>query len=114
MNPPPRLRSGRQPLEKDVPHLPIPIIREQLDEVAKELRKAGLNDWADRVAFLSAAAVRRSPTKRAPITSTPMTAGLARLIRSHSAQHPKQSHQDIAALFNVNPGRVSQALQGDI
>lgn len=95
-------------------HLPIPIIREQLNEIAADLRLAGVHDYADRIEFLSAAAVRRSPVKRAPVTSTPMTPALARTIRSHSARHPKQSHQDIAALFNVNPGRVSQALQGDI
>lgn len=56
---------------------------------------------------------RRSPTlPRAPATSTPMTPELAEEIREFAEANPGTSHQDIAVVFNVNHGRVSEVISG--
>jgi len=56
---------------------------------------------------------RRSPTlPRAPATSTPMTPELADEIREFAEANPGTSHQDIAVVFNVNHGRISEVLSG--
>jgi hypothetical protein len=56
---------------------------------------------------------RRSPTlPRAPATSTPMTPELADEIREFAEANPGTSHQDIAVVFNVNHGRVSEIISG--
>jgi hypothetical protein len=56
---------------------------------------------------------RRSPTApRAPATSTPMTSELADEIREFAEANPGTSHQDIAVVFNVNHGRISEVLSG--
>jgi hypothetical protein len=53
---------------------------------------------------------RQSPASRAPIASEPMTPHLARRIRQHKQRHPMLTQHEIAIAFNVNPGRVSEAL----
>jgi predicted XRE-type DNA-binding protein len=41
-----------------------------------------------------------------------MTAELAEEIRDYAAANPGMSHQAIAEVFNVNHGRVSEAIKG--
>jgi hypothetical protein len=56
---------------------------------------------------------RRSPAgPRAPATSTPMTPELAEEIREFANDNPGMSHQEIGVVFNVNHGRVSEAIRG--
>jgi hypothetical protein len=57
--------------------------------------------------------LRRRPTRsRAPVSSAPMTPELAQEIREYAETNPDLSHQAIAEKFNVNHGRVSEALHG--
>ena len=54
---------------------------------------------------------REAPAKRrAPVEKQPMDAFLAERIRAYVARHPAEQLQDVAGLFNVNIGRVSEAL----
>ncbi len=55
---------------------------------------------------------RRKPVKRAATTSAPMTEKLRAEIRAYASKNPDLSQVDIAHRFNVNPGRVSEALRG--
>lgn len=56
---------------------------------------------------------REPPAKpRARSTKTRMTAPLAKSIRAYVRANPSAHLQDVADLFNVNPGRVSEALHG--
>lgn len=56
---------------------------------------------------------RQPPARpRAPTTKTTMTPNLAKSIRAYARAYPRAHNQDIADLFNVNPGRVSEALHG--
>ncbi len=57
--------------------------------------------------------MRRQYTKRkAPVTSEGMDEEKARLIRFLNKISPEKSVQEIADIFKVNPGRVSEAIAG--
>lgn len=58
-------------------------------------------------------ALHRQPAKRrAPSTSSRISAKKARLIRAFAESNPDMPLAKIAAAFNVNQGRVSEALNG--
>jgi hypothetical protein len=48
--------------------------------------------------------------QRAPVEKRPVDAFLAERIRAYVARHPTEQLQDVATAFNVNIGRVSEAL----
>lgn len=81
----------------------IPEIRSRLREIADELHIEELHDLADET-------YRNSPVKRAANRSAPLTPELAEKIRMFVAKNPKLHQRDVAQHFNVNPGRVSEAL----
>lgn len=55
---------------------------------------------------------REKPVRKTAPKSQKMTEKIAEKIRLHSLVFPEHSHQEIADIFNVNPGRVSEALSG--
>lgn len=85
----------------------IPEIREELATIT-----ALLGELADRMEGLTAELTRRSPVKRAKPTSNPMNPTLAKSIRAYAKANPKASQKEVANVFNVNPGRVSEVLRG--
>lgn len=57
--------------------------------------------------------MRRTYTKRkAPVSSDAMTPAMAAAIRQVYEANPEMSAQEIADIFNVNQGRVSEAIAG--
>lgn len=78
----------------------IPEIQRRLEELAQE------------ITALSAELKRRPTTHRAPASSTPMSPAVIANIRNYAARYPMMSQNHIATIFNVNPGRVSEALKG--
>lgn len=85
----------------------IPEIRERLLEIAEEY---GIEELRDLVSEL----YRSSAVKRAPVRSPKLTPALADKIRQYAKKHPDLHQQDIANHFNVNHGRVSEALNNEI
>lgn len=85
----------------------IPQIRAQLRELADEHGLEELHELADET-------YRRSPIKRASNRSVPLTPRHAEKIRKYVAKHPKLHQRDVAQKFNVNPGRVSEALNRQV
>lgn len=83
----------------------VPDIRARLIEIARERA-------IPEVEALARMLKRRSPARRAPATSRPVTPELAAEIRAYAAAHPTASQTQIGGRFNVNPGRVSEALHG--
>jgi hypothetical protein len=81
----------------------IPQIRKRLRELADEHSLDELHDIADEL-------YRNAPVTRAPRSSAPITPALAAKIRAYQAKNPTLHQRDIAHKFNVNPGRVSEAL----
>lgn len=83
----------------------IPEIQTRLHELAVQLGCAELSTLANELSR------RRSP-RRAAVNSQPMTPELKDAIRAYHRAHPQAAQTDIARVFNVNPGRVSEALRG--
>ena len=81
----------------------IPQIRARLRELADALQIPELHDLADDT-------YRNPPVTRARRRSVKLTAKLAADIRNYHKKNPKLHQRDIAHKFNVNPGRVSEAL----
>lgn len=85
-------------------------VREELEAMAHDVRvprplRRKLRTLAD--------ATRRRPVKRqAPAKSQPVTDAMRRRIRAAARRYPKLTQFDIAAMFGVNQGRVSEALRG--
>ena len=50
--------------------------------------------------------------RKAPKQSAPITEGVKRSIQIYASTHPQMTQQDIATMFNVNAGRVSEILTG--
>jgi hypothetical protein len=91
----------------------IPDIQERLNQVADELETgADICEAAAEIRRLSANLSRRKPIRKAPISSSPMTPELTEEIRDYWRANPAMSQTDIGAKFNVNAGRVSEAVRG--
>lgn len=83
----------------------LPEIAERLRELAVTLNTKELSDLADEIG-------RRPAGTRARPTSTPMSDELRDKIRAYRKAQPGLSQAKIGAHFNVNPGRVSEAIKG--
>lgn len=81
----------------------IPEVRVRLREIADEFGIEELHDLADEMH-------RNSPVKRARSRSAQLTPKLADEIRKYAKRNPTLHQRDIAQKFNVNPGRISEAL----
>lgn len=87
--------------------------RDRLYELADELR-AGRDPLtvADEIdTIIEETLYRVSPARRTPVASRKMTAALGRRARK-MAGVTKMSNAQIAGRLGVNPGRVSEALNG--
>lgn len=90
----------------------IILARQQIAQIAQELRRSGDRDLARRLSGVIGLMRRRPPVRRMPTHSRTVTPQireqvleLARTTDMHSAE--------IAVQLNLNPGRVSEILQGD-
>jgi hypothetical protein len=90
----------------------IILARQKIEQIAGELRRAGQRDVARRLSDVVGLMRRRAPARRMRTHSRTVTPAireqvleLARTTDMHSAE--------IAVQLNLNPGRVSEILQGD-
>lgn len=92
----------------------IPELRDAICEIASALPEATTLHMrylmANQLRQIASELKRRSPTRRAPTTSTPFDDVLCAKIKSYAAAHPDASLVAIAVVHGVNPGRVSEAL----
>ena len=92
----------------------IPEARAALSELADLLRARGQNDCAQTIEDILPWMVRRPYAREAaPVTSRPVDPLRAERIRDFARSNPDMPLQDVAAEFQVNIGRVSEALHGD-
>ena len=77
----------------------IPEIRDELSEIASRL-----------LVLVKELERRRGP--KAPRNSAPMTPKLAASVRAYKRANPDATQVDIGRHFNINQGRVSEALRG--
>lgn len=80
--------------------------------VQSRLRELAVTRDIPELAELADQLSRRSVERRAPNASTKMTAELRGRIRAYALATPAASQAEIGRKFNVNPGRVSEALRG--
>lgn len=83
----------------------IPDIRDRLHELADQHHIDELHDLAE-------ATRRRYHGRRAPARHGPLTDDEIEEIRKFAVTHPDTAEAEIAALFQTNQGRVSEALFG--
>ena len=91
----------------------IGAARQRLNTIAGELRRMGERDLARRVSdVVNDLMYRRAPARRMTSHSNPVTPQIIRQVRQLAATTDLHS-SEIAAQLGVNPGRVSEILQGD-
>lgn len=82
----------------------LPDIAVRLKELSRHHDIPELSVLADHM--------KRRRSEKAPVTSAPMTDELRDQIRLYKEAKPSLSQAEIGRVFNVNPGRVSEALRG--
>jgi hypothetical protein len=90
----------------------IPEVANRIREIAKQIQGVCPAEAGELLELVDELRRRPSAAPRAPATSTPMTEELAQDIRDFAEDNPGLSHQEIAVEFNVNHGRVSEAISG--
>nr|WP_278374552.1 winged helix-turn-helix transcriptional regulator [Brucella anthropi] len=83
----------------------IPQIRERIIQIAHATHNQELESLANKL-------TRRSAVRKVGPKSRRMTLELKRDIINYAKANPDAAQTEIAHFFNVNPGRVSEALRG--
>lgn len=88
----------------------VPAARAELEDIRAWLSNRGHPDVAERVGKVIGMLKREPFVRRAPSRSRPLTKTLAAAIRVWAEDHEDWTMQQIAERFEVNIGRVSEAL----
>jgi hypothetical protein len=88
----------------------LPDVAKRIREIAEIIQSDYPTESGDLLEL--AAEIKRRSGPRAPASSTPVTPELYEEIKEYAEANPGMSHQDIAVVFNVNHGRVSEAIRG--
>lgn len=88
----------------------IPAARAHLEAMRDEMQNAHLDCYVEHINYVLSLMVREKYKQRTSRQSATITPELADEIRGYAVRHPNLSAQRIANHFNVNPGRVSEAL----
>lgn len=91
----------------------IPEIRELISALTEESKTLARRQLyiATKINALAQETHRRT-FKRAPITSTRVTAAVRKSVRDMVAANPDMPHQEVAERHNINIGRVSEIVHG--
>lgn len=100
-----------------MPTMTFPEARARLLLIAEALRQPRVTPdqrgrFADELIAIEARVKRRPPARRAMPRALGMDDVLRERIRAYARQHPTMSLRKIGAQFNVDGGRVSEALHG--
>ena len=88
----------------------IPAARAHLEAMRNKMEAAHLDYYVEHIDHVLSLMVREKYKERTIRQSATMTPELAGEIRRYAIGHPNLSTQRIANHFNVNQGRVSEAL----
>lgn len=89
----------------DRPDIPMAEVRRMLRDLRRETN--------EKLDLIEARLHRRSPTRRAKVTSARMTPALADRIRQMAVENREMPMHEIAAALKVNVGRVSEVLAAE-
>lgn len=84
----------------------IPKAREIIKDVMAQVGQSQKSQLAEALALMT----RKKYKPRSSIKSQSMSKSLAAQIFAHHVNNPDASAAEIATLFNVNPGRVSEVI----
>lgn len=84
----------------------------RIPEIRRELHKLADDFDIPRLHQLAGELMRRPAVRRAKVRSARVTEELEEDIRNFAKRNPGSHYTDIARYFNVNPGRVSEAIAG--
>lgn len=91
----------------------IPEIRKELLDIAGILEAAiGPCDLAARVRGLEKELYRRPPVRKSKPQQRSLTPALRAEIKQYAEAFPDETYMTIGRVFNVNSGRVSEAVAG--
>lgn len=88
----------------------IPEVREELEQILRICEMPMLARVVVEAAIRDLK--RRPPVRKAKPKSAHAGPALRAAIRGFAKKHPGLSQLEIARRFNVNPGRVSEAIRG--
>lgn len=88
----------------------IPQARARLEAIRDEMLAAHLDYYAEDIDHILSLMTRERYKERTARQSATMTPELVEQIQKYAIAHPNLSSQRIANHFNVNSGRVSEAL----
>lgn len=87
----------------------IPLARDLLLRLADEIDEP----YSFRVRnIVETMMVKRSAVRRAPTKSVPVTEAIAKAVRKMAKKYPTMHQSEIALVFGLNQGRVSEILSG--
>lgn len=90
----------------------IPLARDLLVALAGGMQASHPTEAATILSIVQEHMYRDYLKPRAPRKSVQMNAALAATIRAHAKRRPNLSAQEIATIYGVNQGRVSEAIAG--
>lgn len=94
----------------------ITVARDLIDTMLNDL-ECGIEytpeELMSRLVEIKSKMFRQKPVRKASPQSQPMTQELAVAIKNFARRNQDMTLQDIATRFNVNAGRVTEALRGD-
>jgi hypothetical protein len=90
----------------------INLARQRIEQIAGELRRAGQQEIATRLTNVIPLMRRRRAARRMRTHSNTVTPQIIAQVR-HLARTTDLHSSEIAAQLGINPGRVSEILQGD-
>jgi hypothetical protein len=95
-------------------NLTIPEVRDELISLSHSISMGHYipATLALKLLNLSEQLKRRPASSKSEVKSQRMTPSLARSIAAFAKTNPKLSQVEIAQRFGVNPGRVSEAING--
>jgi hypothetical protein len=89
----------------------IPEIREELFEIADCIQESE-PEAAAKIRMLAEETKRRPAVRKTPVRSAKFDADMRSKIKERARFLPGASEVELAREFNVNPGRISEALAG--
>jgi DNA integrity scanning protein DisA with diadenylate cyclase activity len=84
----------------------------RIPEIRDRLRILAVHHNDPELAELAEELKRRKRAQKTRAKAKPMTKEKAKAICAYKKAYPNKSQVEIGALFDVNPGRVSEALHG--
>jgi hypothetical protein len=91
----------------------LPECRDALQAIANSLAiKPGCTDEARGIRMIIKEMMRRPPVRKTRVKARSVTPRLQDRIRAFAKAHPDLANREIGLIFNVDGGRVSEALAG--